>query len=87
MHVVGSSVDLPPVASDSQIRLDDSESATSPGADSDFYHSVPNTPADTGRAKSEGFDDAATVNTHGIDSYIWNCEGPLVWVGLIFVPL
>ena len=65
MQVVGSSVDLPPVASSSQIRLDDSESATSPGADSDFYHSIPNTPADAGRVMSEEFDEAAKVNIHG----------------------
>jgi len=64
MQGAGCSVDLPPVASGSQIPLDGSDSATSPGADSDPYHSFPNTPADTSGAMSEEFDETAQVRIH-----------------------
>ena len=65
-HFVGSPGDPSLVASSSQTRLDDPESATSPGADSDFtLSSFPNTPADTTGAMSEGLDEDTLVRTHG----------------------
>jgi hypothetical protein len=66
MHTAGSPVDPSPVASSSQIRLEDSGSATSPGADSDLYYSTPNTPADTSGARPEGLDWGAQVRTRGM---------------------
>lgn len=56
----GSSVDLPPVASGSKIPLENSDSATSPGAESDPYRSFPDTSADTNGATSGD----AQVSTH-----------------------
>ena len=65
MHVVGSLIDPSQVASSSQTRLEDSESATSPGADSDYYHSSPpDTPADTTGAMSEELSEEALVRVH-----------------------
>jgi len=77
MQGAGYFVDLPPVASGSQIPLDGSDSATSPGAESDPYHSFPNTPADTSGAMSEGFDDASQVMTHKM-CFFSGYEGPPV---------
>lgn len=66
MQGAGYSVDLPPVASGSQIPFDGSDSATSPGAESDPYRSFPNTPADTSGAMSEELDEAVQVRTHNM---------------------
>ena len=64
MSVATSPFDPSLVALSSQTRLDDSGSATSPGADSDFYlSSIPNTPADTTGTTPE--DKATLVRAHG----------------------
>jgi hypothetical protein len=59
--------------------LEDLESATSPGADSDPYHSFPNTPANASWTPSEGpgQDPQAKVREMRFLS------GPLVWPQLI----
>lgn len=85
MRATGSPID--PVASTSQARLDDSESATSPGAESDLYLSFPDTPAETTGAMSEELDEAALVRTHEIHLCLWIHEGPFMWTRLIFVIL
>jgi hypothetical protein len=54
MNAAGSSIDLLLAASIGQIRLEDSESATCPGADSDPYYNIPNTPAGTSGTRSKG---------------------------------
>ena len=66
MEGAGSSADLPPVASGSQIPFEGSDYATSPGADSDPY-----TPADTSGAMSEDLDEAAQVSTYRMHFCLW----------------
>lgn len=64
MQGAGSPLDLSPDGSSGRITLEGSDSATSPGAESDPYYSFPNTPADTNGAMSEDLDEAALVSTH-----------------------
>ena len=64
-HFVGSPGDPSLVTSSSQTRLDDLESATSPGADSDSNQSsFSNTPADTTGATAGDLDEDSLVRAH-----------------------
>ena len=63
MQGAGSPIDFSPTGSSSQIVLEGSDSATSPGAESDYYRSFPNTPADTTGAMSEELDESARVSS------------------------
>lgn len=66
LHAVESLVDLPPVASSSQTMFEDPESVTSPGTDSDTYHSLPYTTASARWAPFEGLDWDPQVRIRGM---------------------
>jgi hypothetical protein len=63
MHVAGSPVYFPPVASSSRIRPEESETVTSLDADSELYYGLPNSPADISGNRFGGFDQAAQVRS------------------------
>jgi hypothetical protein len=83
MNAAGLSIDLLLVASMGQIRLEDSESAACPGADSDPYCNIPNTPAGTNGTRSKGLARDPQVRVRRM----LFSSGPLVWARLIFVLL
>ena len=83
MRAIGSPIDPPPVSSSSKFKLEDPESATSPGADSDTYYNIQSTPADASWTPSEGLDRDPQVNIRGMRFL----SGPLAWARLIFVLL